>query len=310
MSRPYDLKQIFDYHEATKHHYQNYARGPGYLDWATQPDPFRRCEGAQLTPLEKIRPTERPLYDDAFVRGRILPVPVTVRSISQLFYDSLAISAWKSVGETRWALRANPSSGNLHPSEGYLICGPIAGLCDTPMVCHYAPREHGLEVLAEFGLALWESLSAVFATDTFFIGLTSIHWREAWKYGQRAYRYCQHDVGHAIGAVSVAAAGLGWHAQILDGLGRDDLALLMGTSRDHDVEREEPDLLMAVGPSEPDADEAGLPQEYVQAFESLDWRGEPNQLSGSHLEWGMDEIAEAARKPPGHSLYARFLRAR
>ncbi len=79
-------------------------------------------------------------YDDAFALGRILPAPVTLRTISQLFYDSLAISAWKSTGEASWALRVNPSSGNLHPTEGYLICGPIRGLCDTPLVCHYAPE--------------------------------------------------------------------------------------------------------------------------------------------------------------------------
>jgi len=30
------------------------------------------------------------------------------------------------------------------------------------------------------------------------LGLSSIHWREAWKYGERAFRYCQHDIGHAI----------------------------------------------------------------------------------------------------------------
>ena len=29
------------------------------------------------------------------------------------------------------------------------------------------------------------------------MALTSITWREAWKYGERAFRYCNHDVGHA-----------------------------------------------------------------------------------------------------------------
>ena len=39
------------------------------------------------------------------------------------------------------------------------------------------------------------------------VGLSSIHWREAWKYGERAFRYCQHDVGHALAAIGIAAAG-------------------------------------------------------------------------------------------------------
>ena len=29
------------YHQQTKHHLDRYARSVGYLDWATQPDPFR-----------------------------------------------------------------------------------------------------------------------------------------------------------------------------------------------------------------------------------------------------------------------------
>ena len=185
-NRSEPLQKVFDYHQTTKHHPHGYARGPGYLEWATQPNPFRRYESAPLIPLEKFLPTTEPLYDNAFVPGPIPPVPLSLRSISQLFYHSLAISAWKSTGETRWALRVNPSSGNLHPTEGYLICPPIDGLCDKSMVCHYAPKEHGLEVRAEFELDLWEKLCVRFPKDTFFIGLTSIHWREAWKYGQRA----------------------------------------------------------------------------------------------------------------------------
>ncbi len=136
------LEAVFHYHDATKHSFQGHARGPGFLDWATQPDPFRRYHGARLIPLEQIPVTDAPLYDEAFVHGRITPAPVTRRSLSQLFYDSLAISAWKSTGTVSWALRVNPSSGNLHPTEAYLICGPIIDLHDTPMVCHYAPKEH------------------------------------------------------------------------------------------------------------------------------------------------------------------------
>ena len=34
------------YHQRTKHHLHQYARSPGYLDWATQPDPFRTYAGA------------------------------------------------------------------------------------------------------------------------------------------------------------------------------------------------------------------------------------------------------------------------
>ena len=297
------LQRVFRYHDETKHHFQRYAPGPGYLDWATQPDPFRRYAGAQLVHLDRPATTDAPLYDEAFVEGRLPPSPVAWWSISQLFYDSLAISAWKSTGDARWALRVNPSSGNLHPTEGYLICGPITDLCDGPMVGHYAPKVHGLEVRAEFDCALWDRLRVGLARDTFFVGLTSILWREAWKYGQRAYRYCQHDAGHAIGAVSIAAASLGWSARIVDDLGAEELGLLLGTSHPHDAEREETEVLMAVGPGAAGSCERPLPEEAIHAFEHVEWRGRPNRLSPSHVDWGVEDTAALNRPSSGRRSY-------
>ena len=127
-------KLVLDYHERTKHHPYRYAASVGYMDWDTQPDPFRRYEGAQLLPLDLVKPTDEPRYEPAFRRGLLPAQPVNRRTVSTLFQDSLGLSAWKQVtdpkGEVlgRWSLRVNPSSGNLHPTEGYLIAGPIHGL--------------------------------------------------------------------------------------------------------------------------------------------------------------------------------------
>ena len=273
------LQQVFDYHQATKHQFQAYARGPGSLDWATQPDPFRRYAGARLIALQRVTPVDEPRYDDVFSAGGMpVAAPVNVQTLSQLFYDSLALSAWKSTGDTRWALRVNASSGNLHPTEGYLICGTVVGLCDKPMVCHYAPREHGLEVLTEFDAESWDALCGEFPAHTFFLGLSSIHWREAWKYGQRAYRYCMHDAGHALGALSIAAGGLGWQTHLLDGLGTNELALLLGTFREHEAEPEEPDMLLACVPAHPAPPSMSLPAAAVLSFASLAWQGRPQPL--------------------------------
>ena len=295
---PDQLQPVLDYHQATKHRFEAYAPGPGFLDWDTQPNPFRRYAGAPLIPLDIVPPTDEPRYDAIFTSGHSPPcMTLTGRSIAQLFYDSLALSAWKSTGDTRWALRVNASSGNLHPTEGYLISGPVEGLCERPMICHYAPEAHALEVLAEFDQAMWDALRGDFPRDTVFLGLSSIHWREAWKYGKRAYRYCMHDAGHAIGALSLAAAGLGWQTHLLDALGADDLALLMGTFRAHEAEREEADVLLACVPMQEMLPADGLPAAAVATFAALAWQGSPNRLSPSHLDWGIEELAECVRKP-------------
>ena len=83
-----------------------------------------------------------------------------------------------------------------------------------------------------------------FPAKAFLVGLSSIHWREAWKYGERAFRYCQHDAGHAIGALRIAAATLGWSAALLQGVADETIEDLLGLNRAEDfagAEREHPD---------------------------------------------------------------------
>ncbi len=301
-----EITEVFDYHEASKHRLDRYAPGPGGLDWATQPDPFRRYEGAPLIPLDHIKPEEGPRYDQAFMEGTLPAPPLNRRTLSQLFYDSLAISAWKQAGDVRWALRVNPSSGNLHPTEGYLICGPVHGLCDTPMVCHYAPREHVLERRLEFPLEVWETLRVGLPDGVVFIGLTSIHWRESWKYGERAFRYCQHDAGHAIAAISLAAAGLGRKAILFDNLSTESLGSLLGVFDPQGAEAEQPECLLAIAPQEKPFSARPLREELIKNFKTGLWQGKPNHLSPSHVDWPMiPRVASATKKPSTEGLYEK-----
>ena len=45
------VDRVIHYHVRTKHHFHKYARSLGFLDWANQPNPFRRFEGARLVRL-------------------------------------------------------------------------------------------------------------------------------------------------------------------------------------------------------------------------------------------------------------------
>ena len=55
-SLPHDLA---GYHRRTKHAPNRYALGPAFLDWESQPNPFRRFTGARMVglPLGYDRPT-------------------------------------------------------------------------------------------------------------------------------------------------------------------------------------------------------------------------------------------------------------
>ena len=313
--------QVRRYHEATKHHFYRYARALGYMDWANQPDPFRRFEGAQLHRLPILSAEHEPrspYYADLYRAGAISPRPVIVQTLSRFFEYALAITAWKEFQGTRWALRSNPSSGNLHPTEGYALIPAMPGLASTPGLYHYAPKEHGLELRMECAAAAYDKLVRHFPTGTFVVGLSSIHWREAWKYGERAFRYCQHDAGHAIAGLRLAASAQGWHAAVLEGTSDDMIARVLGLDRVDDfrgAEREYPDCLMAIWPREPamseglrvtggapDAEAGTIPlfldTSSVQEVAEGTWHGRANRLSREDpVPWEIiDEVAGATWK--------------
>src|SRR5450830_21538 len=53
---------LSDYHEHSKHHLNRYAPGPGGLDWANQPDPFRCYKGAARIELPLLADTLETRY--------------------------------------------------------------------------------------------------------------------------------------------------------------------------------------------------------------------------------------------------------
>ncbi|MHB8118927.1 MAG: nitroreductase family protein [Methanothrix sp.] len=145
-----DFDQVIAYHHRTKHQPQAMARGPGGLDWSNQPDPFRSYEAATQVRLKRqgFFPSAQEGSGEGAQKELTRHSPLNMESLSQLFFESLAISGQKSFASSKWSLRVNPSSGNLHPTEGYLIVGPVAGLQSSPGVYHYAPKSHALELLA------------------------------------------------------------------------------------------------------------------------------------------------------------------
>ncbi|MFZ5480394.1 MAG: SagB/ThcOx family dehydrogenase [Myxococcota bacterium] len=272
-------RAALDYHLRTRHAPHAYARALGWMDWDTQPDPFRRYVGAPVELLDR-EIDGGPAYDDV-MEGR-LPSP-DGEPVARLFRDSLAISAWKEAGDARWALRVNPSSGNLHPTEGWLVNGDG--------VFHYNPFLHGLERRA--AMPGWGRLAGDLPPGAMLVGLTSIPWREAWKYGERAFRYCQHDLGHAIAGVTLAANALGWRARVLDGVPDAAIAALLGIDGSG-PEGEVPECLIAVWPGGDfpiaQARHVRLPPPPTE------WLGTANRLSGEHHEWPVIAEVEAATR--------------
>jgi SagB-type dehydrogenase family enzyme len=298
------------YHEATKHHFNRFARSLGYLDWATQPNPFRRYPGTPIRPLPRSSGSAAlaadPPYRSLYERDAA-PHPIDEPSIGEFLRCSMGLSAWKQYGQSRWALRVNPSSGNLHPTEAWIV--------HDGRVCHYAPQEHALEERCVLQSPVARTLKVRATGDHFFVALTSIIWRETWKYGERAFRYCQHDVGHAIGALRFAAALLGWHLALLPEWSDAQIAALLGLDRDQDyddAEREEPECiaLVSMPPGFGSRDSGFDAEEFVAAAQAGFWSGRANRLSSDHIDWPIIDEVAAATRYPGRTLEPRTSESR
>ena len=275
---------VMAYHERSKHHLNRYAAGPEALDWDAQPNPFREFTGSpqHILPL---------LTDETAVTfaglSAATPQPFTLQAIAQLLELSLGLAAWKEYGPDRWALRCNPSSGNLHPTEAYLLAFGVQDISDG--LYHYLSRDHLLE-------QRWYPDTGQRGSGVY-IGLSSIAWREAWKYGERALRYCQLDIGHALGALRYAAGTLGWRLQRRGDVDDARLRRLLGLDRSSDfahAEGEDAELLLEILPADTMSSAVGSP-----AALPGQWRGQANRLDPNPLyQWPVIvETTIASRMP-------------
>jgi SagB-type dehydrogenase family enzyme len=195
-----------EYHEATKHSLESLRRARDVLDWTNMPNPFRYYEGVPVLDLPADPPApEIPAFDVLRGSSGTTPVDDGPAFLSQLLFYSAAISASKCVPSTgeKYALRVNPSSGNLHPTEFHFLTRGLKGWPDG--LYHYDPSRHMAE---QRGRGDFATKPASGSTPIVFV-LTTIVWREAWKYGERAYRYCLHDMGHAWQALALSAQAIG-----------------------------------------------------------------------------------------------------
>ena len=269
-----------EYHEATKHTVESLRREP-HPRRGEHARSVSSYEGVPAFDLPADPPApEIPAFD--VLRGTSSTTPVGDGPIflSQLLFHSGAISASKNVPFTsyNYALRVNPSSGNLHPTEFHFLTRGLKGWPDG--MYHYDPSRHMAE---QRGRGDFE-MKLVSGSATIVFVLTSIMWREAWKYGDRAYRYCLHDIGHAWQALSLAAQAIGCGSFAIGHFQDDEI-----TQACHLPDDEVPLLLVELRG-------ASIPVRESNACETVWYGGDANQLSAQIAtnEW-IDGIHDATK---------------
>jgi len=284
-----DINMVYHYHEVTKHAPQRYARSLGYMDWSTQPNPFREYRGAKEIKLPLA--LEYPTIPYSLIDEQNPSAPLCIESLSQLLQFSMAIAAYKSSDGSRWAVRCNASSGNLHPTETYLILPPLFDNVKST-ISHYNPKNHSLEILKEFESDIWQE----YPKGTLFLGVSSIAWREVWKYGERAFRYVNLDAGHAWQSIVVSAKMLGWKTSRVETLSDEEMAKILGLDqKERFFEAEHPDMILAISPQK--LSSSSDISKLLSDIEG-DFSGIANQLSPQMHKWEIiPQIIEATSAP-------------
>jgi SagB-type dehydrogenase family enzyme len=270
-----------EYHELTKHSAESLRRSQHYLDWANMPNPFRHYEGVPVLDLPADPPSPQISALEA-LDGKMGNTPVRdgAAFLSQLMFYSASISASKRVPSTGdvYSLRVNPSSGNLHPTEFHFCTNGLVSWPDG--LYHYRPSSHMAEqrAIGDFGVKLISN-----STPLIFV-LTTIAWREAWKYRDRAYRYCLHDIGHAWQSLTLAARAIGCESFSLGHFSDDRVAESCLLSAD-----EWPMLIVGLhGP--------GIPLRALDPVKTILFGGQPNRLSEKQAPYPLIERIHAATK--------------
>ena len=303
------VKTAIDYHHRSKHSPAQSARSAGYLDWQTQPAPFRNFHGTETYPLNLGTSDPDAPYDNLYERKSNALRPFDESSIAKFLELSLGLSAWKSYEGVSWSLRMNPSSGNLHAEESYLLLPPLKGFGGQAGLFHYHPLNHHLEKRADIEKNLWTGVTDHIGAKGFFVVLSAIYWRESWKYGERAFRYCCLDSGHAVAAISLSASLLGWQATCLTSITGDALSSILGFDRTewHPHEKEEGELLLFIHAPQTEKLTLDIPDDLLKQFSSLQVKGKPNLLSSGHHDWELITAVSAATRNPAPRSPSKML---
>ena len=173
---------MFWYHNMTKHSYNSVRTDPNRLFWEDQPSTYKNY------PLEyKKYKLDLEKKEDSFL------------------YHIAGLTTKKTYPGGEYYLRINPSAGALYPNELYFQVRDVKGVEDG--IYHYEVSSSSITLLQsisdEEGLEPYLGYSTAMKGYLFLV--SAIYYRSAWKYKDRAFRYCLLDAGHLLGCIEAAA---------------------------------------------------------------------------------------------------------
>ncbi|MBD2175368.1 SagB/ThcOx family dehydrogenase [Pseudanabaena sp. FACHB-1998] len=202
------------YHERTKYAPKTLASKSQGLDWSTQPSPYKDYKIGTVYDLKPYLTEEVQSDRDGLLASRW-------RRLSRLLFCSYGLTARvPTISGEAFYLRSAPSAGGLYPAEVYLIS---AG---TPLlsagIYNYQVRSHSLIHFWQDN-HVWSGLQkACFGhpalqDSRLAIAITSVFYRSAWRYQDRAYRRIFLDTGHLLGNIELSSSIEDYQASLIGG---------------------------------------------------------------------------------------------
>ena len=193
-----NFSSVVDYQKETM-----YGRagtfGPG-MDWSNQPELYKRYPGAEAVelPRELVLPKVEAwrLLRGGDTRSEAAP---DLTNLASLLFMASGFTSQMEYSGNLFLYRSAPSAGALYPIDVYVAARDISGLDDG--LYHFSVIDFALTRLRKGPVPADLPSPAIVLSSRFF--------RSAWKYRDRAYRYCLLDGGHLAENLMLSAQCLG-----------------------------------------------------------------------------------------------------
>jgi len=226
--------RALEFHEATKHSRVSIRASAHYLDSENKPNPFKLYTGVPLQdlPTEFLRPALNALVS---ISGSVPKERASTRmgidTLAELLFFSTGITRELKVpGRDTFYMRAAPATGALYPIELYVVCRDLEGL--KAGVYHFSPGDF---LLARLRSGDWTPALSSYAGSRADVSaapasiiLTSIAWRNSWKYQARSYRHWFWDGGVIAANLLATANSAGLRSSVVLGFEDEAVNRLLG----------------------------------------------------------------------------------
>src|SRR5262245_56411930 len=199
------------FHEETKHSYESVYHTRYFLDWANQPQPFKRYLGLDAIPLPTELPTTQmpALWALSSPGDTAVTTPVlTLLDLAYVLFYAAGVTKRRFYpGHGEMLFRAAACTGALYHIDLYLSVCDVPGL--QAGLYHFDSHDFALRQLrqGDYGGVLVEASgddSALQEVPVIIIG-SDTFWRNSWKYRARAYRHSFWDAGTILTNLLAAA---------------------------------------------------------------------------------------------------------